>query len=108
MHGVVQVDRTAWKKDLLTFCDTFVCEGLEVGQQQAGAAPGDTAAVGGADAVRVPFRAKLVQKGAIKMLDLLETSKPARSKSAPWQRQWSGQVLRPTSLSLAAGIFVPG
>ena len=74
-HEEWETDRTAWKKDLLTFCDTFVCEGLEVGQQQAG----DAAAVGGADAVQVPFRAKLVQKGAIKMLDLLETSTPARS-----------------------------
>jgi len=83
-HEEWQVDRTAWKKDLLTFCDTFVCEGLEVGQQQAGAAPGDTAAVGGADAVRVPFRAKLVQKGAIKMLDLLETSTLVRGAAGGW------------------------
>ena len=82
-HEEWETDRTAWKKDLLTFCDTFVCEGLEVGQQQAG----DAAAVGGADPVQVSFRAKLVQKGAIKMLDLLETSTPARPKSAPWQRQ---------------------
>jgi len=51
-----------------------------VGQQQAG----DAAAVGGADAVQVPFRAKLVQKGAIKMLDLLETSTLVRGAAGGW------------------------
>ena len=51
-----------------------------MGEQQ----PADAAAVGGADAVKVSFRAKLVQKGAIKMLDLLETSTLVRGAEGGW------------------------
>lgn len=64
-HEEWQADRAEWKKELLQFCDSFVFEGLELGapvEEEGGAC------------VRVPFRARLVQKGAIKMLDLLETS----------------------------------
>lgn len=74
-HEEWQADRAAWKKELLNFCDTFVCDGLEVGEQQ----PADAA-----DAVKVSFRAKLVQKGAIKMLDLLETSTLVRGAEGGW------------------------
>lgn len=63
-HGEWQADRGAWKKSLLTMCDSFVFEGLEL----------ESAPPPAADEATVTFRAHLVQKGAIKMLDAIETS----------------------------------
>ena len=40
-HGEWQSDRAAWKKELLAFCDNFVCEGLEVGELKEQPVEGD-------------------------------------------------------------------
>jgi len=64
-HEEWQEDRPAWKKSLMQFCDNFVFEKLEVGEHEA-VMPGAVETVA--------FRASMVQKGAVKMLDLLETS----------------------------------
>lgn len=63
-HEEWQADRTEWKRQLLNFCDSFAFEGLELGEH--------TTEADGSE--KVSFRATIVEKGAIKMLDLLETS----------------------------------
>ena len=61
-------DRGEWKKSLLNMCDSFVFEGLELESEPPSAA----------DEAHLTFRAHLVQKGAIKMVDEIETSKFVR------------------------------
>jgi len=78
-HDEWQADRAAWKRDLLGFCDNFVCDGLEVGELSEQHVAGDDSAC-----VQVPFRASLVQKGAIKMLDLIETSTLVQAEGGGW------------------------
>ena len=67
-HGEWQADRGEWKKSLLNMCDSFVFEGLELESEPPPAA----------DEAHVTFRAHLVQKGSIKMVDAIETSKFVR------------------------------
>jgi len=58
-----QADASAWKKDLLQFCDTMEFQGLTVETEEADAEP-----------PTVEFRATFAQKGTLKLVDACEKS----------------------------------
>ena len=82
-------DQSKWKRSLLTFCDDFEFQGLEVGetkegsgfrQAQGAAGEGKTACT----LAEVDFRAKFCQKGTVKLTVLNEKSTFRKTDDGEW------------------------
>ncbi len=68
-----------WKRSLLQFCDDFKFLNLKVGEKVESPEPGMTT---------IAFRAQLVQKGSINLMDLCETSVFVKGDGEGDEERW--------------------
>ena len=69
-------DTAAWRKDLLRFCDSYMYEGIR---------DIEPTSEGDGDASSYSYVVAMVERGSIKMMDAVQTSRFERTGSGEWE-----------------------